>query len=59
MATYYTPPKGDKQRNDLLQEIIAQLNVMNNLQMAYLYAAFGAELIDSILEEMMEGEEDE
>jgi len=59
MATYYTPPKGDKQRNELLQEIISQLNVMNTLQLTYLYAAFGVEVIDAIMEEMMEGEEDE
>jgi hypothetical protein len=59
MATYYTPPKGDKERNDLLQEIIAQLNVMNNLKLTYLYAAFGVEIIDGIMEEMLEGDEDE
>lgn len=41
---------------DSLEGINEQLIVMNNLQLVYLYAAFGQELIDQMIDDVVEGE---
>lgn len=40
----------------MLEGINEQLIVMNNLQLVYLYAAFGQELIDQMIDDVVEGE---
>lgn len=52
-------PRHGKKQLELLGAINEQLVVMNNLQLVYLYAAFGQEQIDQMIDDVMEGEEHE
>lgn len=52
-------PRQTKKQLELLAEIGQQLMVMNNLKLVYLYAAFGQEVIDTLIDEVAEGDDDE
>lgn len=50
-------PRHGKRHLELLEGITEQLIVMNNLQLVYLYAAFGQEIIDQMIDDVVEGDE--
>lgn len=52
-------PRHGKKQLELLAEIGQQLMVMNNLKLVYLYAAFGQEVIDQLIDDVAEGGDDE
>ena len=52
-------PRHGKKQLELLGEIAQQLMVMNNLKLVYLYAAFGNDVIDQLIDDVAEGGDDE
>jgi hypothetical protein len=60
MSNYMSnDPRNTKRQLQLLEAINEQLIVMNNLQLVYLYSAFGQGVTDQWIDSLTEGDDDE